>query len=68
MEIVKAFNMVKTTVSGTVTHDFNIKGDGVGSLTQAEFNKHFLEAYLDPTVKSKVDAVYGTSNSGLLKK
>ena len=67
-EIVKAFNMVKTTVSGTVTHDFNIKGDGVGSLTQAEFNKHFLEAYLDPTVKSKVDAVYGTSNSGLLKK
>jgi hypothetical protein len=66
--IVKAFNLVttKSEVSGTVTHDFNIKGDGVGSLTQTEFNKYFLEAYLDPTVKSKVDAVYGTSNSGLV--
>ena len=67
-KIVEAFNLVttKSEVSGTVTHDFNIKGDGVGSLTQTEFNKYFLEAYLDPTVKSKVDAVYGTSNSGLM--
>jgi hypothetical protein len=56
----------KTTVSGNVTHDFNIKGDGVGSLTQTEFNKFFLEAYTDPTIKSKVDAAYGTSNSGLM--
>lgn len=43
--IVKAFNLVttKSEVSGTVTHDFNIMGDGVGSLTQTEFNKYFLE-------------------------
>jgi len=58
----------KTQVSGDVNHTFTIKGDGVGSLTQTEFNKFFLEAHLDPTVKSKVDAVYGTSNSGLITK
>jgi len=58
----------KTQVSGDVNHTFTIKGDGIGSMTQTEFNKFFLEAYLDPTVKSKVDAVYGTSNSGLITK
>ena len=58
----------KTQVSGEVTHNFNIKGDGVASLTQEEFNKFFLEAYTNPTIKSKVDAAYGTSNSGLLTK
>lgn len=56
----------KTQVSGEVTHNFNIKGDGVASFTQTEFNKFFIEAYKDPTIKSMVDVVYGTSNSGLM--
>jgi len=56
----------KTTVSGNVTHDFNIKGDGVGSLTQTEFNKFFLESLTDPTIKTQFEKRYGTSNVGLL--
>jgi hypothetical protein len=66
--IVKAFNLVttKSEVSGNVTHDFNIKGDGVGSLTQTEFNKFFLESLTDPTIKTQFEKRYGTSNVGLL--
>jgi len=56
----------KTTVSGNVTHDINIKGDGVGSLNQTEFNKFFLESLLDPTIKTQFEKRYGTSNVGLL--
>ncbi len=66
--IVEAFTKVATKqeVSGEVTHNFNIKGDGVGSLTQTEFNKFFLNAWTDPTIKSKAVEAYGTSNSGLM--
>jgi hypothetical protein len=69
-KLVDAFKLVttKSEVSGEVTHNFNIKGDGIASLTQTEFNKFFLEAYTDPTIKSRVDAAYGTPNVGLTTK
>ena len=56
----------KTQVSGDVNHTLTIKGDGVGLLTQTEFNKFLLESLTDPTIKTQFEKRYGTSNVGLL--
>ena len=56
----------KTTVSGNVTHDINIKGDGGVSLNNTEFGKKVIESLKDPGIKSEFDKLYGVSNSGLL--
>ena len=58
----------KTTVSGNVTHDINIKGDGGVSLNNTEFGKKVIESLKDPGIKSEFDKLYGVSNSGLLTK
>jgi hypothetical protein len=69
-KIVKAFGLVttKSEVSGTVTHDINIKGDGGASLNNNEFGKKMIESMADPKINSEFTKTYITPNVGLTAK
>ena len=71
-EMAKAFTSVTTKseslISGTVTHDINIKGDGGASLNNNEFGKKMIESMVDPKINSEFTKTYITPNVGLTAK